>query len=253
MDVLDLRNPLNFMHALNATSREWHLAYRRTSIFRDKVIGPPGDEPNKIYFVDEGLISAVDFAAEKADDQRISVGLIGVSGIINSEFFAPLAPNPLVYVVMEDLHGYEVDVQLARLICEVDPGSRWLFDRFNQTKLSEQFLRQSFIMRASVQQRVALHLLETAQAVRSQDNLSITHRVVAGMLRLRRPSVSQILGEFERDGIIAPGEHGTTRILDAHKLADLTDGTWGRIRDLWAAFHEAIEERVYGPEDAAAA
>ncbi|HEY5046393.1 MAG TPA: Crp/Fnr family transcriptional regulator [Rhizomicrobium sp.] len=158
----------------------------------------PGRRIEHIYFLQRGIASVV---ADGPDERGIEVGLIGREGMTG-----------LAVVMDSDRSPYETFVQIeGEALCM--PASN-LRKRIEESPtLRASFLRygHSFVVqlastalangRSKIEERLARWLLMAHDRI-DGDEIALTHELLALMLGVRRPGVSDALKLLEKRGLI---------------------------------------------------
>jgi CRP/FNR family cyclic AMP-dependent transcriptional regulator len=140
------------------------------------------------------------------------MGIVGVAG----------GPGPVHSQALTDSTRLVMDMDALRSLARRDPDVAWgIVEELSRTVLSlwNQLADTAF---ASVQQRVARHLLELA-ATRQESGGVLVARVsqqeLADLVGSVREVVSRALRELREDHIVAVARSGIT-VLDASRLAE---------------------------------
>jgi len=177
------------------------------------VIQAVADPFEYVYFIEQGVASALTTMANGA---TIEVGMIGMEGLVG----------------VSALFGAEVSSQ--NVICQI-PGTALRMntarcvDAFNQSaevrKVLLRFADALFNLSAqtaacnrlhSIEQRCARWLL-MARARHTSDVIPMTHEFLSSMLGVRRAGVTETAGELQRSGLVRL-QQGKVTIIDRDGL-----------------------------------
>ena len=182
------------------------------------VLHPSGQPIDTVYFPHCGVCS---FTLTMRDGRMVEVGTIGNEGVAGMALFfqGPFGESQTVVQV----GGGEADgMRAGYFLAEMDrrgPLYR-LVNRYSQALMS--LVMQSVACNAlhDVPQRAARWLLMTHDRV-GAPSFELTQEYLAAMLGVRRPTVTLVARQLQRDGLIRYGR-GRIRILDRGGLERLT-------------------------------
>jgi CRP-like cAMP-binding protein len=190
-----------------------------------QVLADVGEPLQHVYFPEAAIVSV---ARRMQDGSLIEAGTVGREGMAGLAVVLGESWSPAV------LQG-QVPGQCKRMrsgvLCDMLPdlaAFSLLLRRFTLTFLDQ--LGQSAACNAahSVEQRCARWLLMTHDRVGS-DEFELTHQVLAQMLAVRRASVSEVAGAFQKAGLIAYGR-GRMVILQREGLEAAVCECYGILR-----------------------
>jgi CRP-like cAMP-binding protein len=203
-----------------------HISCQRAQILMD------ADSPlDHVFFPDSGVVSVV---AAYADGSIIEMATVGREGFTDVQAVFGAKRSSVQLLV-------QIPGSAARM-------SRAAFTRSMQSTLSfrsvmdayvQAFLEQVMVSAAcngahSLKQRLARWLLMMRD--RSDGNtLQITQSLLAEMLGVQRPTITNAVREFERAGLIEHGRREVT-ILDRRRLTDASCECYQLVRAR-LAFH----------------
>jgi CRP-like cAMP-binding protein len=173
--------------------------------------GPIGD----VYFP----ISAVFSMVALADDRIVvEVSTIGYEGIVGLPLFLGATSSPTAAFCQ--IPGRAARMSAADLteFLGIDGQLHSLLHRYTHTTMAQ--MSQNVVCNSThtAEQRAARWLLTTGDRVRS-DRFPLTQEFLAQMLGVRRPTVSEIAGKLQADGLISYSR-GTITITDRTRLTD---------------------------------
>jgi CRP-like cAMP-binding protein len=178
------------------------------------VLHEPGQPLGHVYFPVSGVISMV---AVMATGGRIEVGLVGHEGLAGLPVFLGEETTPSRYVVQVPGQALRMRAQAFRARAAGDGPLHRLLLRYTGAFLTQ--LAQSVACNGlhSVEQRCCRWLLMTHVRAR-RDRFPLTHEFLAGMLGVRRASVSEVARGLQRAGLIRY-VRGQLAVLDRAGLA----------------------------------
>src|ERR1039458_5249013 len=185
--------------AANASSSSWTLTVRSTNVF----------------FPDSGVVSAVAVYADGSIIEMATIGREGCTGV-QAVFGAKSSSAQFLVQIPGDA------VKMSRAAFTRAIGSMQAFQRLMYAYV-QAFLEQVMVSVAcngahSLKQRLARWLLMMRD--RSDgDELPITQSLLAEMLGVQRPTITNAAGELERAGLIERGRQQVT-ILDRQGLIE---------------------------------
>ncbi|MGQ0534278.1 MAG: Crp/Fnr family transcriptional regulator [Caulobacteraceae bacterium] len=182
---------------------------------RDEVI-------THVYFIESGIVSVLARAGEK---ESIEVGLIGCEGVTGGGVI--LGDHRAPHEAFVQLQGSAMRIATPAL-CEALAESRSLhqlllrFVHVFNIQIAHTALANG---RVKIEDRLARWLLMVHDRIEGDEAL-LTHELIAQMLGVRRPGVTDALHELERKGMIR-SQRGVVRIVDREGLETLASGTYG--------------------------
>ncbi len=172
------------------------------------------DQPIKyVYFPEDCLASIV---GVMADGSAVETATVGQEGMVGLPVF--LGDGRTSLQAFCQVAGDALRMEARRLRRELARGGRLpaLLGRYTQA-LIVQIAQSSACNRLHpLRQRCARWLLQTQDRVRS-DTFALTHQFLSQMLGVRRTTVTELAGEFEREGLIK-NHYGRIVVLDRDGL-----------------------------------
>jgi CRP-like cAMP-binding protein len=178
-----------------------------------------------VYFLDQGMISAVSTMQNGAS---IEVGTIGNEGMTGLSVILGVETVPYRHVVQ--VAGKARRMTAAALVAELKPDRLLprLLNRYHAAFNTQVMQGMACNGLHSVVQRCCRWLLTTQDRLGTRE-LNITHEFLAQMLGVRRASVTEVLRPLQNDGLIR-ASRGKVVILDAKRLANASCECYGVIR-----------------------
>lgn len=174
-----------------------------------------GDPPEVLFIIEQGEVSFVD----ETKSERPIVQLVRNGSIIGES--AVLHETPYAYTAVARTEtttlGFTLDT--IRTLLEIDPQIcfRWL--RLLSDRLDGSQRRLVAVAGRSAIERVGSFLLQEA-ADDAPATVELTQQELASTLGVGRQTVSRVLGNLERLGLVERGR-GQVRVLDPDRLRAL--------------------------------
>jgi Crp-like helix-turn-helix domain len=176
---------------------------------REQVLMDADSSLDSVFFPDSGVVSAVAVYADGSIIEMATIGREGCTAVKPSS-----APKFLPYGSRPDPRGCVKDVARGVHACHGDDAD--LMYAYVQAFLKQVLVSVACNGAHSLKQRLARWLL-TMRDRADDDALQITQSLLAEMLGVHRPTVTNAARELERAGLIARGRQQVT-ILDRQGL-----------------------------------
>ena len=189
-------------------------ALERISCEREQVLIDVGSPLDHVFFPDSGVISAVPVYADGRVIEMATIGREGCSGMQ-----AAIGAESSFYRLLVQIPGGAPKMASAAFMRAMSsvPSFRALIYAYLQAFLEQVLVSVACNGAHSVKQRLARWLL-TMRDRSDDDALQITQSLLADMLGVQRPTVTNAARELERVGLIARGRRQVS-ILDRRGLA----------------------------------
>ena len=189
-------------------------ALERISCEREQVLIDADSPLDHVFFPDGGVISAV---AEYADGRVIEMATIGREGCTGMQ--AAIGAESSFYRLLVQIPRGAAKMASEAFIWAISSMTsfRSLIYAYLQAFLEQVLVSVACNGAHSVKQRLARWLL-TMRDRSDDDALPITHSLLAEMLGVQRPTMTNAARELERAGLIAWGRQQVS-ILDRRGLA----------------------------------
>jgi CRP-like cAMP-binding protein len=198
---------------------------------REQILVDADGSLDYIYFPDSGVISVVAVYANGDIIEMATIGREGCSGL--QAAFGAKSSSVRLLVQIPGTVAKMPRPAFARAM-EAIPSFHDLLIRYVQAFLEQVLVSGACNGAHSLKQRLARWLLMMRD--RSDgDTLAVTQDLLAEMLGARRPSITRVVREFERAGLIEPGRRQLT-ILDRHALKKASCECYQLVRER-IAFH----------------
>ena len=189
-------------------------ALERISREREQILVDVDSPLDHVFFPDSGVVSAV---AVYADGRIIEMATIGREGCTGMQ--AAIGAESSFYRLLVQIPGGAAKMAspaFMRAISSV-PSFRALIYAYLQAFLEQVLVSVACNGAHSLKQRLARWLM-TMRDRSDDDTLQITQSLLADMLGVQRPTVTNAARELERAGLIARGRRQVS-ILDRRGLA----------------------------------
>ena len=172
-----------------------------------------GQRLNAVYFLDGSVCSV---ACAMQDGASVEVALVGREGLVGTEaiFGSSIAQADVVVQYGGPAHVLPLDVferEMKRFGAFHDAMLRYL------QSFMEQLARSAACHALHSAHQRCCRLLLTNRALMGQDELQLTQERMATTLGVRRPTVTLLLADLAKAGVIETGR-GRIRIVDPDAL-----------------------------------
>lgn len=181
---------------------------RKVSLERDTVLVRSGDKIENIYFPRTGAIS---FMQDMPNGQTVATAVIGNDGAVG--IMTALGPSRSPITAVVHVPGTALQISPARFLNA--------FNHSNALKCAIQIhtvslLAQFQLVAAcnalhSVEERLARWLLHIHDRART-DSLLLTQEVLAQLIGVRRPTVTQVVQKLRESGAIRTSQRGVIEV-----------------------------------------
>ena len=178
-----------------------------------QVLYRANDPIQQVYFPETAVICLMTVMSEGGTIQSATVGHEGASWVSSSVGVLRMPYETIVAVAGEaatlDIADFEREFQQS-------DSFRDVLTRYSHTLLIHSLRMTGCTGLHSLEQRCARWFLMTLDRV-SDDRLTITHEFLATLLGAARPSVSAVIEDFQKRGIVRL-ERGRVSIADRERL-----------------------------------
>ena len=209
---------------------------RTVPMQRKQVLHSQGQPIEQVYFPNGGVCSVTTMLTEGS---TIEVTTIGDEGFVGLDAFFGARPiahaDTLVQVEDADLEALAVAVfrrELAR-----QDAFQEMMGRYAQVAIAQIMQTTACNAVHDVQQRCCRWLLMTHDRVH-RDQFNLSHEFLAGMLGVRRPTVSLIAIALQQAGVIRY-HRGVVNIVNRARLEELACECYAAIRGQFQRLHAA--------------
>ena len=167
-----------------------------------------------VYFIEKGLVSV---SARIAPDQWVEVWLVGCEGMTGVPIVLDAAEqSPLRRIVQVGGRAYRISSSDLAKAIESSRSLKKLLLRYVAVVLLQTSQSGACNSHHSLKQRLARWLL-LARSALQEDKLPLTHNVLARLLGVRRPSVTDCLGVLQEQETIKT-DRGLIEVTDHERL-----------------------------------
>ena len=181
---------------------------------RQQVLADADSALDHVFFPDSGVVSVVAVYADGSVIEMATIGREGCTGI--QAFFGARTCSVRLLV---QIPGSAARMSRAAFVRSMEsmPSFRNVMSAYIQAFLEQVLVSVACNGAHSLKQRLARWLLMMRDRS-DEDALPITQSLLAEMLGVQRPTITNAAGELERAGLIARGHRHVT-ILDRRGLA----------------------------------
>jgi hypothetical protein len=207
-------------------------AYRRlapklkaTTLRARQILYRPNEAIHTIYFPDNAVICQM---TVMPDGDTLETGTVGLEGAswISASIGAPSMPCETIVAIGGGAHTLDID-DLDREMRENEPF-RDVLTQYSHALLIHSMRMTGCTGLHTLEQRCSRWILTTLDRV-SEDRFSITHEFLSMLLGVSRPSVSVVIEDFQRHGILKL-QRGRILIADRDRLAGVSCECYDVIR-----------------------
>ncbi|HEY9228809.1 MAG TPA: Crp/Fnr family transcriptional regulator [Gemmatimonadaceae bacterium] len=190
-----------------------------------EVLYDAGQPIQHVYFVTDGIVSILSLVSASTGVETVTIGREGMVGMVAFHGETQAPERTLVQVPGA---AYRLDVATFRDLLPRLPGLNKLLNRFAVVMFSLASQNSACNRKHSIEARCARWLLTVADRL-DTTTMELTHDFVAQMLGVRRASVTESLGSFEKRGFVQTGR-GRITVTDHTGLEGIACGCYGIIR-----------------------
>jgi CRP-like cAMP-binding protein len=186
---------------------------RVVDLKRNAVIHEANRPVESVYFIESGVISRV---ARTQEDGSVEVAMVGRYGFIGVSVL--LGTMTALHRTVVQIPGQALRISASDLqaVVQSDPAVRDHLLRYVHLLITLKGQISLCNAKHDIGQRLARWLLLAHERV-DGDELPVTHELLATMLGVRRPGVSDALAGLEASGIVAKSR-GVLKVIDAGAL-----------------------------------
>ncbi|WP_160170498.1 Crp/Fnr family transcriptional regulator [Afipia sp. P52-10] len=182
---------------------------------RNSVIYDANKPVDAVYFVESGVISRV---ARTQQDGPVEVAMVGHFGFVGVSVV--LGTNCALQRTIVQIPGTALRIEASDLqrIMQETPSIKDHLLRYVQLLMTLKAQVSFCNAKHEIDKRVARWLLAAQDRI-GEDELPVTHSLVASMLGVRRPGVSEALAQLEGRGVLER-QRGSLRIVSTAALRE---------------------------------
>lgn len=201
-------------------------AGRLVTLPQRRVLWDPGQSVESVYFPRSGVVSLLVVAE---DGTSVEVATVGNEGMAGVPVFLSQRHRAIGRAMSQiPGQGLLVDADDFDTIVGGDRTVERLLRRYTHAVMVH--VAQGAVCNRlhSVERRLARWVMEMHDRIRP-DDLPVTHEFLAGMLGVRRASVTDAIAPLQAAGAISQ-ERGRIRVVDPDQLRELTCECYGVVR-----------------------
>lgn len=183
----------------------------------------PNTPIEAVQFIEQGIMSSL---AVTADGERIELGLVGREGFVGVPVLLEADRTPHEVCVQAAGLAWRLPVTALQEALERSPDLDVLLLRYAQTVQIQAACTALANGRYKIDRRLARWLLMCHDRVEG-DLLPTTQQFLSLMLGVTRTSVTAVMGDFVRNGLIET-KRGTITICDRAGLLALAGSAYGQ-------------------------
>lgn len=172
-----------------------------------------GDHVNYLHFPTSGIVSLI-YSLE--DGSSSETALVGNEGLVGISIFMGGESMPTSTEVQNPGHAYRLGRKVMKHEFSLGGQLQHLALLFTQALIAQTSQTAVCNQHHSLDQKMCRWLLMTLDRTDS-DELAVTQEAISNLLGVRRESVTQVLGQFEKDHLIERAR-GRIKVLDRTKL-----------------------------------
>jgi CRP-like cAMP-binding protein len=197
---------------------------------RRAVIHEANRPVDAVYFIESGVISRV---ARTQKDGSVEVAMVGKYGLVGVSVL--LGTMTAMHRTVVQIPGQALRISASDLqaVMTEHPAIKDHMLRYVQLLMSQKGHVSLCNAKHEIDQRLARWLLLAHDRVDGAE-LPVTHELLATMLGVRRPGVTEALAGLEAQGIVARAR-GVLRVIDADALKSRVCECYKLIEDRFAA------------------
>jgi CRP-like cAMP-binding protein len=173
----------------------------RVELHKGQDLVIPGQTIQHCWFIEHGVSSLV---AMSSAGRETEAGIVGAEGMVDVATILGSDRSPLRCFIQIAGHGYRVPVNAVVALYEESLDVRTLLNRFAYDSFLQ--VAQTALANAAfnVNERLARWLLMCADRT-GNDQIALTHELLAVMLNVRRAGVTQAMHALEQAGFVKNG------------------------------------------------
>ena len=204
-------------HLLAAMSEnEWHQwepDMEPVDFSLNQVLYESGKTPAYMYFPTTAIVSLL-YMTESGDSSEVAV--IGNDGVVGISLLLSGSDTPNQALVQCAGKGYRMHAQAAKTAINRDGHMLNILLRYSQAMITQMTQTAVCNRHHSIDQQLCRRLLLSLDRL-SSNQIALTHEMLAGMLGVRRESVTDAALKLQEAGVISY-KRGLITVLDRHAL-----------------------------------
>lgn len=204
--------------------------FKVVELRRRAVINEANKPVDAVYFIESGVISRV---ARTQEDGSVEVAMVGKYGFVGVSVL--LGTMTALHRTIVQIPGQALRISASDLqaVMAETPAIKDHLLRYVQLLMNQKGQVSLCNAKHEIDKRLARWLLLAHDRVDGSE-LPVTHELLATMLGVRRPGVTEALAELEQSGIVARAR-GVLRVLDPDALKSRVCECYRLIEDRFAS------------------
>lgn len=211
----------------------------RVPLRRRQVLEETRADIPHIYFIERGLAA---IQARTHADGAHGIGLLGRFGMTGLPLVLGTKRSPLRIVVQTAGEAYRLKASDAEAYLSRDTGLRRLALAYVHVRTVHAAQVALCNVRHDVEQRVRRWLI-LAQDLLGEEEICVSHAIIAGHLGMRRPSVSEYVKRLEKAGLVSQ----TFACITVRDRTGLEQGACECHRLIWAEYRRLHRPDIGAP------
>ena len=201
-----------------------HLQMR--NLERGDALYQPGDPLDAVYFPFDAVLSMLQ---QMGDGTSVEAATIGYEGMGGLPAFLGVSSSPHALYCQITGQAARLEVPALHEVLRDDGALHEQLHHYTSAMMVQMAQNVACNSTHSAEQRAARWLLTTQDRVR-RDEFSLTQEFLAQMLAVRRPTVSEIAGRLQQQGLIRY-VRGHITVLDRARLEALACSCYRIVRE----------------------
>lgn len=190
-----------------------------------------GKRIEHVYFVEHGIVSILSVLS---DGSGVETATIGREGMIGAAVFHGMDRTAEQAMIQVPGHGFRVPSDVFRSLLPQLPALTAMLHRYAVYLFTFAAQNSACNRKHSAEQRLSRWLLIVRDRMETQE-FELTHDFMSQMLGVRRATVTDVLAEFERGGLVRTAR-ARIAITDPAGLQGVTCECYAIVRQAMEAF-----------------
>jgi CRP-like cAMP-binding protein len=191
------------------------------SLDKGTVICEAGHEADHVYFPHDGMVSLL---ALMKNGKTVETSTVGRDGVIGAMAGLGLSISPVRAIVQLPMNVSRIPAARFRQATAKSKAIEWIGIQYNEVLLSQARILVACNAFHSIEKRFCRMLLRSADYSEGR-TVRLTHELMAQMLGVGRPAVTQVAVQLQTKGFIS-SSRGLIQISNREGLKTLTCGCY---------------------------
>jgi CRP-like cAMP-binding protein len=201
-------------------------ALHRVQLERNQVLFRPQETLATAYFP---VTAVVSFVAQLETGEQLEVGMVGRDGLAGTAVFPGISAMSCEGIVQIPGLAHSIDADMLRREVLANESLYSVIGRYAQVLLARSMQMSICNMFHSVEQRCIRWLLSVNDLI-GQDDIPLTHELMATMLGVHRPTVTVVLRTLHHAALVEE-TRGRIVLLDRARLESACCECYGVMQD----------------------